>query len=243
MRYLKKFFESTQSLKLTQEDFEDEFLELLDMGYEMSEFAIGYYNNKEGSFQRVPKNGYHPAYYMWLNIIDESEYDDDDYNPEKPTLSEINQNVQNDYQKANKVLSILSSAQKRLGVEFYMDWTHEKSFGFYVVPKEAKPLEVSEKEANFYVFSNKVFKQVSSTLNNGSDFTLENETEHFIVRIKFNPSVTTSRITTAIRNIDYLKTGIKRNMRMRTDTYNFTATKLGPRELVIQFESKKNSRF
>jgi hypothetical protein len=244
MKYLKKFFESRQSHKLTKEDLEDEFLELLDMNYIMDQFKIGYYDNERGIFEDMPKNGYHPAYSIWLRLPDD---DDDDYYNDRKTLSEINKNIQNRYQNASKVLSALNSVQKRLGAEFYVNWSYEGSFGIYIVPKEAEPLEVSEKESDFYLFEGRVKGIITETLFREGEATFESKPEDFTIRVKFG-DITTSRINTAIRNLDKLKGGVHRGRRTNV-AYNFTATKVpqmgrisSSKELIIKFESKEATR-
>lgn len=236
MRHLKRFFESTQTHSLTQEDFEDELLEFLDQGYQIEEFESGYYNAKLQDFGKTPKNNYHPAYYMWVAKRDE----DNDYDEKpRPTLDQLSQTIQIDHQLDNKSLSILKAAQKRLNCQFYMDWSRATSFGIWVVPKDSQALDVSQREEDFYDFEKKVRSTITQTLWEQGAVTFESQPKDFMIRIKFG-NITPNRIATALKNLETLKTGVKGYRRMTSTTWQFNKSRVGSnKEWVIEFEKKK----
>lgn len=237
MRHLKRFFESTQTHSLTQEDFEDELLEFLDQGYQIEDFKSGYYSVELEQFEKTPKNNFHPAYYMWVSKCDDEDYDYDEKT--RPTLDQLSQIIQIDHQLDNKSLSILKAAQKRLNCQFYMDWSRATSFSIWVVPKDSQAVDMSQREEDFYDFEKKVRNTITQTLLEQDAVTFESQPKDFVIRIKFG-NITPNRIATALKNLETLKTGVKGYRRMNSTTWQFNKSRVGSnKEWVIEFEKKK----
>lgn len=239
MKHLKRFFESTQTHSLSEEDFEDVFIEFLDQGYEIEEFESGYYSVELEQFDKTPKNNFHPAYYMWVAKRDD---EDNDYDEKpRPTLDQLSQTIQTDHQLDDKSISILKAAQKRLNCQFYMDWSRATSFGIWAVPENSQALDVSQKEQDFYDFEKKVRNTIKQTLWEQDAVTFESQPKDFMIRIKFG-NITPNRIATALKNVDILKTGVSPSSHRRiwSDTYQFNKSRVGSnKEWVIEFEKKK----
>lgn len=240
MKHLKRFFESTQTHSLSEEDFEDGLLEFLDQGYQIEEFESGYYSVELEQFDKTPKNNFHPAYYMWVANRDD---EDNDYDEKpRPTLDQLSQAIQTDHQLDDKSISILKAAQKRLNCQFYMDWSRATSFGIWAVPENSQALDVSQKEQDFYDFEKKVRNTIKQTLWEQDAVTFESQPKDFMIRIKFG-NITPNRIATALKNVDILKTGISPSSHRRIwsrDTYQFNKSRVGSnKEWVIEFEKKK----
>lgn len=237
MKHLKRFFESTQTHSLSEEDFEDGLLEFLDQGYEIEEFESGYYSVELEQFDKTPKNNFHPAYYMWVANRDD---EDDDYDEKtRPSLDEVSQKIQIDHQLDNKSISILKTAQKRLDCQFYMEWSRSNSFGIWAVPKNSQALELSQKEQDFYYFEKRVMSTIRHTLWEESAVTFESQPKDFTIRIKFG-NITPNRIATALKNIDILKTGMRGHHRINGSTWQFNRTRVGSnKEWLLEFEKKK----
>lgn len=240
MRHLKRFFESTQTHSLSEEDFEDGLLEFLDQGYQIEDFQSGYYSVELEQFDKTPKNNFHPAYYMWVAKRDD---EDNDYDEKpRPTLDQLSQAIQTDHQLDDKSISILKAAQKRLNCQFYMDWSRATSFGIWAVPENSQALDVSQKEQDFYDFEKKVRNTIKQTLWEQDAVTFESQPKDFMIRIKFG-NITPNRIATALKNVDILKTGISPSSHRRIwsrDTYQFNKSRVGSnKEWVIEFEKKK----
>jgi hypothetical protein len=236
MKHLKRFFESTQTHSLSEEDFEDELLEFLDQGYKIEDFESGYYSVELEQFDKTPKNNFRPAYYMWVAKRDD---EDNDYEKSRPTLDQLSQTIQTDHQLDDKSISILKAAQKRLNCQFYMDWSRATSFGICALPENSQALEVSQKEQDFHDFEKKVRYTIKQTLWEQDAVTFESQPKDFMIRIKFG-NITPNRIATALKNVDILKAGVKGHRRITNTTYQFSKSRVGSnKEWVIEFEKKK----
>ena len=125
MKYLKKYNESISDIVITEDNYEDYFMELLDCGYEFSEVK---HNIKPGKYTRitfVTDNSY--------NYVDE--FHDD---RPKDTIDRIYQQLKKT-EELTEILESLISIKKRLEYTYddknieILDGSNYNKIRFYII--------------------------------------------------------------------------------------------------------------
>lgn len=231
MTYIKRFFESTQNPEYTIDDFEDVFLELLDLGFRILEFQKSYIDPNNGEALIRPQPGSVQGYYMLISAEpedDEEEYDSEDNRVRFSNFDFIEptklSDIQDDFQRLKALYPVVISCLKKvesLGKLLISSFPRPSHFRISVVPKgEQKP--VSERESEFHEFCSLVDRTIGGTLSHSNgEYEIEKEPESETIQVKFANNLTRGRFNTAINNLNVLKTGVKNFRRVSNWIYDF----------------------
>lgn len=234
MAHIKRFFESIQNPEYTIEDFEDIFLELMDMGFKILEFDKKYINPKTGEPNSRPQQGNVLGYNMLITA--EATDDEEDYNDDGRRVRHSNfdyiqplnlAEIQEDFQRIKALYPIVISCLKNvdvMGKLIVESFPRPSYFRISVIPK-GEVASVSEREEEYHSFCSAIDRAVGETLSHErGEYKIEKDPKEETIKIKFGDNLTRGRFTTAINNIRVLKTGAKNYRIVRQWIYDFEIT-------------------
>lgn len=205
MKYLKKFNESEEhsNESLTQEDFEDYMLELLDIDFVVEEFKNVYVNDQIGTWSDDPVNGYVKGYFVRLS--NKYEYGEESGDESLLDIHDIEslKKVDNLRSKIySTAIGCFSRIKSMVGEVRIPSW-NTLDFSILVTDSKSSEVSVSEKE---HVF-NQFIRSINSLLKIENRFEEDKfvlTKDKFTVLIKAKESVNNNRFTQVFRRISCL---------------------------------------